>query len=55
MSRNQMHVQVAYPSGDLHSGGVTTSYTYDLASSRKSVKLTDDQMVTYDSHVYMNR
>ena len=43
------------PAGDLHSDGVTTSYTYDLASNRKSVKPADDQMVTYDSHVYMNR
>jgi YD repeat-containing protein len=44
-----------HPAGDLHSGGTTTSYTYDLASNRKSVKPTDDQIVTYDSEVYMNR
>ena len=41
--------------GDLNSDGFTTSHTYDLASSRKSVKPADDQMVTYDSHVNMNR
>jgi hypothetical protein len=34
---------------------VTTSYTYDLTSNRKSVKPTDDQMITCDSHVYVNQ
>ena len=55
MSRNQTHLQLGPPHWRLDSEDFTTSYASDLASSRKSVKPADDQMVTYDSHVYMNR
>ncbi|MGI8891402.1 MAG: RHS repeat domain-containing protein [Chthoniobacterales bacterium] len=40
---------------DRNSDGYTTSYTYDLASNKKSEKRANDQTITYDTYDVMNR